>query len=437
MVKTQQSISIVQHDSMEQQRHPGVAAFPTVSKIRDILKLVSSVLIPLLIGIATVILAIVQQEIAQENRKNDLIIANERRIQDLYVANETRNTEQRIAEEQRAQELILSEARRTQDRELNADIQREAVLVDYFRKMIDLYLSNNLSFTLEIRHSLIIRVKTLIALRRLDSVRKELLFQFLFESHLIAIDENPINLVGADLDGLILLSKHHMSFHKLALAATSLVNASFHGANISFSDFRAANLTGADFSQADITSSNFHQAILRHANFTNSNHHGLMLSNADLTGAIGLCSDYIEKSVTHTNTIIHNGNRLTYRKNVVKNGNAYNCSLVDWEIDPPDSIQIIHQTSKTGSGSCAFSTTTTSVKDKQKNAIMSQKIGFSLYTDFLRFNQAYLYIFVAIAASSNESFKAYATVRFYDSSQRQIKYGMNRTNLCYTHLYLF
>lgn len=161
----------------------------------------------------------------------------------------------------------------------------------------------------------IARARTLIALRRLDSVRKAVLIKFLSEADLIGRDEEKyiVNLQEADLR-LIDLNGANLSFTSLNgvilnnanlegtdLAGTDLTNAFLQStnmsqANLSYSDLTQAVLSGANLGSADLSltilkqanleKANLRNAICIKADFYNANLRDVDLRGAKLQGAI-------------------------------------------------------------------------------------------------------------------------------------------------------
>ena len=160
--------------------------------IREFLKLISQILIPLMIGTFTLVIALQQHNLNKENRKKDLDIADRNRQQQFQ-----------IDEQRRAQELALDEARRLQDLSIAENYQRDLVFNQYIRDLTNILLENNYFLSRSILN-LIIRPKTLTILRQLDPSRKVLLIKFLYESKMLRTDyENiRVDLTDADLNGI-------------------------------------------------------------------------------------------------------------------------------------------------------------------------------------------------------------------------------------------
>ncbi|CAF0908599.1 unnamed protein product [Adineta steineri] len=136
-------------------------------KLKLIFNFITAALVPILVGLFTVILALQQKSIAKENREMDLYIAINQHRQNL---------------------------------ELAIDEQRNAQFVAYIREISDLLLVNSFSLNKQILMG-IVRPKTLATLRQIDVIRKGYLVRYLHESRLISIMSSAyLSLSGADLN---------------------------------------------------------------------------------------------------------------------------------------------------------------------------------------------------------------------------------------------
>jgi len=164
-----------------------------------------------------------------------------------------------------------------------SDNQREAAMKEYFDKVSELMLHENLSKSepdAEVRK--IARVLTLTVLRRLDGRRKGSVIQFLYESGLIDKDKRIVNLTGADLHGADL---HGAKLFAADLHGAKLLFADLRGAHLDEADLSGAHLTSADLSGADLFVANLHEAHLDEADLSGAKLDRADLSEADLSGA--------------------------------------------------------------------------------------------------------------------------------------------------------
>jgi len=165
----------------------------------------------------------------------------------------------------------LADQRSESDQEIALDNQRDITLQTYLKQMSKLLFRQNLRTSepkTEVRY--VARAQTLTVLRRLDTLRKGYLLQFLYEAGLINNEVNGsiIDLNGADLQGAELQG---LQLRKVNLGGTNL-----HGANL-----KKANLSGAMLRKADLSNTNMCEARLSQTNL-----HIVNLSQADLSGAV-------------------------------------------------------------------------------------------------------------------------------------------------------
>jgi uncharacterized protein YjbI with pentapeptide repeats len=119
----------------------------------------------------------------------------------------------------------------------------------------------------------IARSSTLAAVRQLDTDRKAILLQFLYESNLITGVDPIISLNGANLSGAFLFR-------------ANLNGANLSGAHLYSSLLRGANLNGTDLTDADLSGANLSSAILDNAFLSGANLNFADLSGANLSSAI-------------------------------------------------------------------------------------------------------------------------------------------------------
>ena len=221
--------------------------------------------------------------------------------------------------------FFLNRSQSNQEYQIADNNLQETTLQTYLDQISELLLDKGLRNSKqesEIRD--IARVRTLIALRRLEGMRMGVLVKFLWEANLIGIGEekNIIKLQEADLR-LIDLNGANLSFTSLRsvflsnanlegvnLTGTELIDAFLQDANLSqadlsYVDLSQANLSGADLDSAEMSlakleqanlekaslrnaiciKTNLRQAKMREVNLRGANLQGAILDNADLFGA--------------------------------------------------------------------------------------------------------------------------------------------------------
>ncbi|CAF1443374.1 unnamed protein product [Rotaria sp. Silwood1] len=354
--------------------------------VRDLITICSTVLIPLIFGLFTVVITIYQQRIAQLQRKQDLEISHQQRAHDIELAQQQRAEDRKQAELLRKQDLEIAELRREQelnisivqalaadrqhkhDLSLADNLQKESVLVGYLKEMADLLDKNKFTLDNHVGVS-IVRPKTLSALRQLDSHRKVHLIRFLYESELIITGKNPLDLSDADLDGIDL---SFLNLDSISLKSVHMRHALLIRANLSFADFSNSLLTStnfsgtkmsvgtkfywaqaeyADFSRISSVKVNMnridaHGASFRFASLNQATFHDAHLQYADFEGASVRNADFylanlenstiiqlqLQEAVAFEGLILPNLN-IGDHKNIIFNGNAeqkngqYDCTV--------------------------------------------------------------------------------------------------------------
>ncbi|CAF1518023.1 unnamed protein product [Didymodactylos carnosus] len=197
------------------------------------LKIFSSALIPLMIGIFTIVQTLQQQTIADGTRSKDLEIATFQRQQDIDMAE---------------------------------NLQNETIIINYIKEICQLLIENKNDTNNII--ATVIRANTLIVLRRLDPKRKRLIIQFLYEAKLITKDNNPVDLSDAELNNVDFTNS---IFNSIKLTGVYLINSTFVNTQLTNSDLSSSYLKQANFQYAKITDCNFNYTHLQQAQFSQSN----------------------------------------------------------------------------------------------------------------------------------------------------------------------
>ena len=144
-----------------------------------------------------------------------------------------------IAREEADRRAALQERQASLHQQLEDDQARHTTLQTYMRDMSELLLDKQLA-TSEPGNSIrdIARPNTLILLRQIDSERKGILLEFLYQSELIGGIAPTIHLRSANLSGASLGGAH--------LYYADLVSTNLNGAYLSGADLRGANLSGTN-----------------------------------------------------------------------------------------------------------------------------------------------------------------------------------------------
>lgn len=328
---------------------------PSKSETRCLawINVVTGALVPLMIGIFTVVLTIQQYRISERHRQQDQQIARAYREQD-----------QRQADDLHFQQVY---------RDYIKDISE---IVFKLKHMNRTFRDNRTRFHY-------IRSKTLSALRELDSERKTHLFMFLYETKLLP----TLDLSGCDLSHITLNSSRSKKyeFRNLSLALSDLTSASFIGCQfkvgVNFKEsmmfrtqffksnfscmkrytidepaehvhvyFDGTQLIGSDFSETSLCDISFNGADLSYANFTRATLSGridfegtnlasadftnlwlqtpilMTIVNANMAGVRYSGESWLRMNqrgyIKMANVILPNGTWLINETNVVLNGDA-------------------------------------------------------------------------------------------------------------------
>ncbi|CAF3919801.1 unnamed protein product [Rotaria sordida] len=265
-------------------------------QLKDILKILGVLLVPLTLGVATTVLSMQKTHLSQENRQKDIDIAQQQRQQGAYLADQA---------------------------------EKERILATYLYDISMLLLSNNGTLDKGSIIPSVVRAKTLTTLLQLDTQRKRQIILFLYETKLIMRnnEQPPINLVDADLDNLDMgLPKSKQKLYKIyevlqiQLHGASLVNSSFAWRRLDFSDFSQTYLTNADFTWTDLSHVDFSYALLSKTDFTNATVSKAIFAYANLSGS-NLSDEQLSTTLTFQSALLPNGTTAPL-KNLVKNGDA-------------------------------------------------------------------------------------------------------------------
>ena len=325
------------------------------TSLKTLIRLCSTVLIPVILAVSATVLSVQQQNIALANREKDIALEDKRRAQDAFLAEKQREKDREIANQTRTQDELLQNQRREQDHRHAKDIleqeaameenrlqqqalfadniQKDLVLSNYVREISDLFLLYNFSFTHELLVS-VVRPKTLVALRQLDAARKAYLIAFLYDSHLLTRNnstdiknhQEPVELTGALLDRIdmsvsVPSTDRRAWLGSISLAGASMTNSSFINRDMVKADFTDVYADDTDFTGADIAYARFYRASLKGVNFEFTSMPGIDFTKADLTGAVNIDYGSLDRAISFAGTILPNGTKARDR-NLLKNSDA-------------------------------------------------------------------------------------------------------------------
>ncbi|CAF3791787.1 unnamed protein product, partial [Adineta steineri] len=200
--------------------------------LKDILKFVSSLLLPLMLGVFTVVFTIHQQNVTSRQRVEDRQLARQQWLEDQNASRLQRQQELDIANNQSDANRRSVEVQKEQEKER----YRNDVLVAYIREIGDLLKESNGSLTTNPLTATLARVKTLNVFRQLDPPRNMHIIRFLYEADQLTNTDNHISL---DLSKAEL---YNIDFGAL-FNNVDLTNANFTGANLHEAKFIGTIIT--------------------------------------------------------------------------------------------------------------------------------------------------------------------------------------------------
>ncbi|CAF3834978.1 unnamed protein product [Rotaria sp. Silwood1] len=295
-------------------------------------------ILPLTLGIFTVIITFYQQGVANKQRLEDRELARILREQDQNLSALQREQDKLIARQQREedelrryQDLNISAMRRDLDLhiaelarrtdELNAELQRnmsqeqrqheleleqqryeKQMAIEherYEQERIKYQAQLSLSYMNEISNLLektdgylnsnpltaaLARAKTLNVIGQLGSSRSRQLIEFLHDAKQMTTGDKALDLSGAQLNQLDFRGSSALHTRKkLSLVGISLNEATFEGLQIDGWDFTAASLNGANFRYCNISNTIFDQTSLIGADFSFSQLDLIIFDHVDLS----------------------------------------------------------------------------------------------------------------------------------------------------------
>lgn len=187
----------------------------------------------------------------------------------------------------------IADKRHTIDQQIAKEARMDKTLDEYLKAMTSFLLQEKSLLKSKKDEPIrkVARTQTISVIKRLDSERNQIVFQFLQEANLISVikgDEteeadNPIiSLARADLR---LANLEEVNLHEAKLFGTNLQEASLTRANLTKADLTKANLQNADLTWANLQEANLQEAKLTEAKLTRAFLQKANLLWADLLNA--------------------------------------------------------------------------------------------------------------------------------------------------------
>ncbi|CAF4444406.1 unnamed protein product [Rotaria sp. Silwood2] len=195
-----------------------------------VFQFISSLIIPLVLGIFTVVITFHQQKMAREQRLEDLNESRHQRLEDFRESRERRQVEEQTAN--RSNEF---------QRQLATDRYRDELLVDYIKDMATLLEKSNGSLIADKVTATVARAKTLTVFRQLDAQRNIQIVRFLYEAEQLteihknsSLDLSTAKLRDIDFRDAAINEKQ---LGQLSLIGIFLSNATFMGIEMEHNNF--------------------------------------------------------------------------------------------------------------------------------------------------------------------------------------------------------
>lgn len=236
------------------------------SSINKIVRISSSLIVPVLLGALTIIITVYQHNSAREDRREDLNRFQAERQED--------RNESRI---QREQEWIIAKIKQDAQNAVAANRYQDEVLVDYTREIGALLEKGNGSLTSNRLTATLARVKTLNVLRQLDGSRRIHVVRFLHEAGQLsrAVEAVPLDMTAAELTNIDFAKiSWSRTVEEMSLTGAYLRNCTFRGVsrirNVKFTSarFHYVNFSSTILDQVDFSSTRFVNVDLSNANIT-------------------------------------------------------------------------------------------------------------------------------------------------------------------------
>lgn len=241
-------------------------------KFKDALKFISSLLLPLILGIFILALNFQQQDTARQQRELDR-----------YLSEVDRNASQLQREEDRMEASIIREL----ERNLSDEKYQNERLDNYINAMAKLLKENNGSLTHNEVTANIARIKTLAIFRQLDLRRNIHVIRFLHEAKQLTereehlpLDLSTAQIVDIDFRDLAVNRKY---FNNLFLTGVFLSNAKFTSIEMKHINFAHAQFNNVNFSDGHFFNINFTHTSFDNSNFTFSYLNSVNFSLAELS----------------------------------------------------------------------------------------------------------------------------------------------------------
>lgn len=217
-------------------------------------KLASAILVPVMIGIFTVVTTLQESQRAQLQRNSDI------------------EKIERQAQLQREMDASKMKEQHAYDESNLREVRIQNVYDAFIREMSSIVLKYNLNLT--ISEVIFARAKTLATLEQIDSKRKWYLVKFLYDSQLLYGNKSGMrftDLADADLSNVQFSVEkrfaRRLELEGIRLSRVQLRNSLFENIGLNRASFRYSSLNNSNFIGVSIVGANFQDTILENSKF--------------------------------------------------------------------------------------------------------------------------------------------------------------------------
>ena len=236
--------------------------------LRDVLTMGSALILPLVLGVFTIITTNNQQKEAIRQSEKDA---------------ELRRQEWQIENNQSERQWAIAEQQNNFQRQLALEKYQEEILMVYIKETGDLLEKSNGSLASNPIITTIARAKTLNTIRQLDARRSSDVIRFLYEAGQLT-DTNQTRALNVSTVELCNINKNIFEIPtkvaKLSLMGIYLRNCMFNNTLLHDIDFSSAQIDHMNFSAADVHDVAISSAKLQEVEFTSA-----ILKDVEFTSA--------------------------------------------------------------------------------------------------------------------------------------------------------
>jgi uncharacterized protein YjbI with pentapeptide repeats len=265
---------------------------------RNVRILLSSLVIPLIFGVITILVTLRQHQQADRHFDVHMNFSREQRLDD--------DIRSQIQREQQWKIAIMNQEARSK---IAIDQYRNKLFLDYMKEISVLLKESNSSLTSNSLTHTIARFKTLTVLQHLDGLRRRHVIRFLYEARQLTNtnESNALDISTADLIDIHFdTSSWFLHRGKISLAGVYLQNSTFDEIMLHNVDFSNATLHNVNFltfglSNVSFSTANLDNVIFSPARLSNVNFLNARLEDVSFLNATLLCANFANARLYNVN----------------------------------------------------------------------------------------------------------------------------------------